>query len=81
MKNYAKLGLGILAFGFLLSVLGAIVIRAQAPSNKPDSTVSSVPHSAASTANTSAAVTSNTPETSQASKNMAASTASAAAQK
>lgn len=31
MKTYAKLGIGLLVFGFFLSVLGAIAIRTQAP--------------------------------------------------
>lgn len=31
MKIYAKLGLGLICFGFFLSVLGAIAIRTQAP--------------------------------------------------
>lgn len=31
MKNFAKIGLGLLAFGFVIAVLGAIVIRTNAP--------------------------------------------------
>ncbi|WMW80454.1 hypothetical protein RF679_17685 [Undibacterium cyanobacteriorum] len=31
MKIYAKIGLGLICFGFFLSVLGAIAIRTHAP--------------------------------------------------
>lgn len=31
MKTFAKIGLGLLTFGFVIAVLGAIVIRTSAP--------------------------------------------------
>lgn len=59
MKTFAKIGLGLLAFGFFIAVLGAIVIRTSAP--RPPSTqtssasafASSMPQSSASLPSTS----------------------------
>ena len=78
MKTYAKLSLGMLTFGFFLSVLGAIVIRTQAPSHTTESISSAGPESINKTAPT---VTATKPEVSQTSASSAASPVPAASQK
>lgn len=59
MKTFAKIGLGLLAFGFFIAVLGAIVIRTGAPRPPTNQTssasaiASSMPQSSASLPSTS----------------------------
>lgn len=61
MKTFAKIGLGLLAFGFFIAVLGAIVIRTSAPrppsmrtsSASVSAVASSMPQSSASLPSTS----------------------------
>ena len=78
MKTYAKLSLGMLTFGFFLSVLGAIVIRTQAPSHTTESISSAGPESINKTA---PAATETKAEVSQTPASPAVSPAPAAPQK
>lgn len=73
MKTFAKIGLGLLTFGFVIAVLGAIVIRSSAPRPPISATTNT-------TTGAIAAVASSSPQTSASSPAQSEGNASAAVQ-
>ena len=73
MKTFAKIGLGLLAFGLAIAVLGAIVIRSSAPRAPTSATTNT-------TTSDTAAVASSLPQMSASSSAQSVGSASAAVQ-